>query len=81
MWAARRGWCCSRFGSPVQLSCRLVLMAVYPSSACVAVADSVFVAVAPEDLVSRVFFVIPADIGFYLVLECMGRRGWVEMFE
>eukprot|EP00969_Alexandrium_andersonii_P307978 13613483-Alexandrium_andersonii.AAC.1 len=43
--------------------------------------DSVFVAVAPEELVPRVFLVIPGEIGYYLVVEDMGRRGWVELFE
>eukprot|EP00969_Alexandrium_andersonii_P257800 11399026-Alexandrium_andersonii.AAC.1 len=56
-------------------------MAVYVLPAFAPVGDSVFVSVAPEDLVPRVFLVFPGEIGFYLVVEDMGHRGWVELFE
>eukprot|EP00969_Alexandrium_andersonii_P358501 15451136-Alexandrium_andersonii.AAC.1 len=56
-------------------------MAVYVCPAVALVDDSVSVAVAPQDLVPRVFLVFPDEIGFYVVVEDVGRRGWVELFE
>eukprot|EP00969_Alexandrium_andersonii_P046420 2037085-Alexandrium_andersonii.AAC.1 len=56
-------------------------MAVYVYPAVALVDDSVSVAAAPQDLASRVFLVLPGEIGFYVVAGDIGRRGWVELFE
>eukprot|EP00969_Alexandrium_andersonii_P197429 8722020-Alexandrium_andersonii.AAC.1 len=56
-------------------------MAVYVCPAVALVDDSVSAAVAPQDLVSRAFLVLPGEIGFYVVVGDVGRRGWVELFE